>query len=179
MLKNYLFSAFSLFQPSFSFSFSAAPFFFFFFGAFSSFLFLVQCLFLLFLSSHVALFSAQNLFLFNPKHFSLQPKRVAPLSSAPLFFFSFLVSASFFSSFFSPYIFKGQPKTCYSPKSPLNLSNSCVPLYQDEVKLLASRPRGTHFSCQFSSQKKKKIFLQPPFIQNPIFSLVTSSLLFE
>ena len=51
-------------------------------------------------------FQPKNIF-FSPKQFSLQPKHVALLSSAPLFFFSFLVSASFFSSFFSPYIFKG------------------------------------------------------------------------
>ena len=44
-------------------------------------------------------FQPKNIF-FSPKQFSLQPKHVALLSSAPLFFFSFLVSASFFSSFF-------------------------------------------------------------------------------
>ena len=75
----------------------------------------------------------------------------APPSFVLLFFFH-----PGFSLLAPPFLFFFQPKTCYSPKSPLNLSNSCVPLYQDEVKPLASRPRGTHFSCQFSSQKKKK-----------------------
>ena len=117
--------------------------------------FLLQCLFsfVLFCSAPPSFFSVQHLL------------------------FSFLFSTSFLV-LFQPYVFKVQPKTCCSPKSPLNLSTSCVPLYQDEVKPPASKPKGTRFSCQFSSQRKK-IFLRPPFIQNPIFSLTALSLLFE
>ena len=165
MLKNQLFSALSLFQPSFSFSFSTTPFFFFFcFSLFSisapllfqssaCFSPFFQRLTFSFLQTCCPFFSPK--YFFSPKRFSVQPKRLATLTSAPLFFFSFLVSTSFFSSFFFSYVFKGQPKTCCSPKSPLNLSNSCVPLCQDEVKPPASKPRGTRFSCKFSSHEKK------------------------
>ena len=167
------FLLFFLFQCFFFFlvSFSTPPLFLF----NASFYFFSSCLSFLF-SSRVALFFSPKTFFFSPKQFSLQPKRVALLSSALLFFSGQRLLLFFF--LFFPYIFKGQPKTYCSPKSPLNLSNSCVPLCQDEVKPLASKPRRARFSCQFSSQKKN-IFLQPPFIQNPIFSLAALSLLFE
>ena len=58
-------------------------------------------------------------FIFQPKILFFQPKRFSVFSAQTFFspnVFALLSSASFFSYFFSPYIFKGQPKTCCSPK---------------------------------------------------------------
>ena len=112
MLKN------SLFQPSLSFSFSAAPFFFLSVSAF------------FFLSASAPLFFSSFCFCFQhhsfgevqpPSFVSFQLTCALFFSPKTFFFFSpkcfaLLSLASFFSSFFSPYIFKGQPKTCCSPK---------------------------------------------------------------
>ena len=110
MLKNYLFGTLSLFQPSFSFSFSTAP----------------PLFLLLFSSSHLFLFfwsvalyfSAQNTFFFSPNVF--QPKNTFSaqnvFASAQNFFQfspkrSFLVSVQplFSSSFFCFILFWFSP----------------------------------------------------------------------
>ena len=143
-------SSFFLFQPFFYFS---APF------------VSVQRLFLPFFPAPHFFFSLDVLPFFQPKtFFSLaQTCCYFKLNTSFLFFFSGQHLLLFF--FFFSYVFKGQPKTCCSPKSPLNLSNSCVPLCQDEVKPPASKPRGTRFSCKFSSQKKSSSSLHSSKIQ--------------
>ena len=93
LFSFFLFQPFSFFQLQHRCSFPP------FVSAFSTTLLEKFSLLLLFLfSSRVPFFSVQKLFFFSPKCFAL------------------LSLASFFSSFFSPYVFKGQPKTCCSPK---------------------------------------------------------------
>ena len=98
MLKNYLFSplcsAPSLFQPSFSFSFSAAHLSFFFCLCFSTSL-LLQPSFS-FLLVHVCTFFQPQNILFSPKQFSLQPKNIFFSPNVFQFFFQPLFSSSFF-----------------------------------------------------------------------------------
>ena len=166
MLKNYLFSALSLFQPSFSFSFSTTPFFFFFcFSLFSisapllfqssaCFSPFFQRLTFSFLQTCCPFFSPK--YFFSPKRVSVQPKRVATLSSAPLCFFSFLVSTSFFSSFFSPTFLKASPKLVAAQKahsiSPIRaclsikMKSNCLPQDQE----------GPTFHANSQAKKKKK-----------------------
>ena len=106
-----LFSTFSLFHPSFSFSFNAAPLFFFFCFYFSASFFFFASAFLFF-SIHVCPFFQPKNILFNPKQFSLQPKNNF-LSPNVFQFFSPNIFQFFFSpnvfQFFSPNIFL-QPK---------------------------------------------------------------------
>ena len=93
MLKN------SLFQPSLSFSFSTAVLFLLLFLLSAPLFWRSSASFFCFFSAHLCpFFQSKNIFFFSPKCFAL------------------LSLASFFSSFFSPYVFKGQPKTCCSPK---------------------------------------------------------------
>ena len=114
--------------------------------------------------------------------FSVQPPFSA---SAPLFFCSlcsappsfFSVQHLLFQFSFSPTFLKSSPKLVAAQKAhSISPIRACLSVKMKSNRLPQNQ-KGPAFHA--NSQAKEKIFLQPPFIQNPIFSLVASSLLFE
>ena len=117
----------------------------------------------------------------------------APFSaSVPLFFsfsfFQFRRPLLLFSFFFSSWLFSFSTslfvlflaQNLLQPKKPTqSLQFVRASLSRWSQTACLKTKRDPLFMPILKPKKKKKIFLQPPFIQNPIFSLVTSSLLFE
>ena len=145
MLKN------SLFQPSLSFSFNAAP----------VFLFLLQrpFFFSFFLSGQRAI------------SFSVQPSFFLSFVSALFSFFS--VSATFFFLlqrsflvFFQPYVFKVQPTTCCSLTQPKKPKTFCF-----SPKHFSVQPKTSFFSSE-------RFLLQPKTFFSSAHTTVSASFCF-